>query len=144
VEKLKFLNTLNTPALPQLAIAEYLQNDGYDYHLRKVRKAYAQQASIMASAVRRFFPAGTSVSTPAGGYVLWVNLPDGVRALELYARAQERGISVGAGNIHRRRLPALHPPQLQLSMDAGSGSRRADTGPAGGELATSCRIYMTL
>jgi len=99
VEKLKFLNTLNTPALPQLAIAEYLKNDGYDYHLRKVRKAYAQQASIMAAAVRRFFPPGTSVSTPVGGYVLWVNLPGGVRALELYARAQERGISVGAGNI---------------------------------------------
>ncbi len=99
VEKLKFLNTLNTPALPQLAIAEYLKNDGYDYHLRKLRKAYAQNASIMASAVRRFFPAGTGVSTPVGGYVLWVNLPHGVRALELYARAQERGISVGAGNI---------------------------------------------
>nr|WP_155462536.1 PLP-dependent aminotransferase family protein [Duganella radicis] len=99
VEKLKFLNTLNTPALPQLAIAEYLKNDGYDYHLRKVRKAYTQQASIMASAVRRFFPAGTGVSTPAGGYLLWVTLPPEVRALELYARAQERGISVGAGNI---------------------------------------------
>ncbi|TFW31216.1 aminotransferase-like domain-containing protein [Duganella callida] len=99
VEKLKFLNTLNTPALPQLAIAEYLKNDGYDYHLRKVRKAYAQQASIMAAAVRRFFPAGTRVTAPVGGYVLWVNLPDGVLALELYARAQERGISVGAGNI---------------------------------------------
>jgi DNA-binding transcriptional MocR family regulator len=99
VEKLKFLNTLNTPALPQLAIAEYLKNDGYDYHLRKVRKAYAQNASIMAAAVRRFFPAGTQVSTPMGGYLLWVTLPDGVRALELYARAQERGISIGAGNI---------------------------------------------
>lgn len=99
VEKLKFLNTLNTPALPQLAIAEYLKNDGYDYLLRKVRKAYAQQASIMASAVRRFFPAGTEVSSPAGGYLLWVTLPHNVRALELYARAQERGISIGAGNI---------------------------------------------
>ena len=99
VEKLKFLNTLNTPALPQLAIAEYLKNDGYDYHLRKVRKAYAQNASIMTSAVRRFFPSGTQVSTPAGGYLLWVNLPDSVQALEMYARAQERGISVGAGNI---------------------------------------------
>lgn len=99
VEKLKFLNTLNTPALPQLAIAEYLKNDGYDYHLRKVRKAYAQNASIMAAAVRRFFPSGTLVSTPVGGYLLWVNLPDGIQALELYARAQERGISVGAGNI---------------------------------------------
>ncbi|MYN41716.1 aminotransferase class I/II-fold pyridoxal phosphate-dependent enzyme [Duganella sp. FT109W] len=99
VEKLKFLNTLNTPALPQLAIAEYLKNDGYDYHLRKLRKAYAQNASIMAAAVRRFFPRGTFVSTPMGGYLLWVNLPDGIQALELYARAQERGISIGAGNI---------------------------------------------
>lgn len=99
VEKLKFLNTLNTPALPQLAIAEYLKHDGYDYHLRKLRKTYAQNASIMASAVRRFFPEGTSVSTPMGGYLLWVTLPDGVLALELYARAQERGISIGAGNI---------------------------------------------
>lgn len=99
VEKLKFLNTLNTPALPQVAIAEYLRNDSYNYHLRKLRKAYAQQASIMAAAVRRFFPAGTGVSAPAGGYLLWVTLPGRVRALELYARAQERGISVGAGNI---------------------------------------------
>nr|WP_229259327.1 PLP-dependent aminotransferase family protein [Duganella aceris] len=99
VEKLKFLNAINTAALPQLAIAEYLQNDGYDYHLRKVRKTYAQQASIMAAAVSRFFPQGTSVSQPAGGYLLWVTLPDGVQALELYARAQERGISIGAGNI---------------------------------------------
>lgn len=99
VEKLKFLNTLNTPALPQLAIAEYLKNDSYNYHLRKIRKAYAQQACIMSAAVLRFFPAGTSVSAPAGGYLLWVMLPGGVRALELYARAQERGISVGAGNI---------------------------------------------
>ena len=99
VEKLKFLNAINTAALPQLAIAEYLRNDGYDYHLRKVRKAYAQQASIMAAAVRRFFPAGTIISQPTGGYLLWVTLPGDARALELYARAQERGISIGAGNV---------------------------------------------
>ncbi|MQA39165.1 aminotransferase-like domain-containing protein [Rugamonas aquatica] len=99
VEKLKFLNSLNTAALPQLAIAEYLKNDGYDFHLRKLRKAYAQQAAIMSAAVRRFFPPGTSVTQPAGGYLLWVTMPPSVRALELYARAQERGISVGAGNM---------------------------------------------
>jgi DNA-binding transcriptional MocR family regulator len=97
VEKLKFLNTLNTPALPQLAIAEYLQNDSYNYHLRKMRKAYAQQACIMSACGAALLPAGTGVSAPAGGYLLWVTLPGGVRALELHARAQERGISVGAG-----------------------------------------------
>ena len=39
VEKLKFLNTLTTPSIPQLAIAEYLKHDGYDHHLRKLSKA---------------------------------------------------------------------------------------------------------
>lgn len=99
VEKLKFLNTLTTASLPQMAIAEYLQNDGYDYHLRKVRKAYAQQASIMAAAVIRFFPAGTRVSRPKGGYVLWVELPAGTDSMRLYARALEHGITIGPGNM---------------------------------------------
>lgn len=125
VEKLKFLNTLNTPALPQLAIAEYLKNDGYDYHLRKVRKAYAQQASIMAAAVRRFFPAGTSVSAPAGGYLLWVTLPHGVRALELYARAQERGISIGAGNIFATGDAFQHCIRLNYSYPWNAGVEAA-------------------
>ncbi|WP_310678478.1 aminotransferase class I/II-fold pyridoxal phosphate-dependent enzyme, partial [Burkholderia multivorans] len=46
VEKLKFLNTLATPSLPQLAIAEFLERDGYEHHLRRLRKAYAQQANL--------------------------------------------------------------------------------------------------
>jgi DNA-binding transcriptional MocR family regulator len=99
VEKLKFLNTLTTPSLPQMAIAEYLQNDGYDQHLRKVRKAYAQQANIMAAAVRRFFPEGTRVSQPRGGYVLWVELPAGVDSMQLYAQALDRKITVGPGTM---------------------------------------------
>ncbi|KDP86965.1 MAG: PLP-dependent aminotransferase family protein [Pseudomonadales bacterium] len=97
VEKLKFLNTLTTPSLPQMAIAEYLKNDGYDHHLRKVRRTYAQQASIMVSMVNRFFPAGTSTSHPMGGYVLWVELPDSVDSMRLYRSALEQGITVGPG-----------------------------------------------
>jgi DNA-binding transcriptional MocR family regulator len=103
VEKLKFLNTLATSSLPQMAIAEYLQNDGYDAHLRKLRKAFAQQARIMAAAVLRFFPDGTRVSDPMGGYVLWVELPAGVEAMALYARALEQGITVGPGNMFSAR-----------------------------------------
>ncbi|MFL6636187.1 MAG: PLP-dependent aminotransferase family protein [Massilia sp.] len=103
VEKLKFLNTLGTPSLPQLAIADYLQNDGYDRHLRQVRKGYAQRARMMAAAVLRFFPAGTRVSEPQGGYVLWVELAGGVDAMRLYARALEHGITVGPGHMFSAR-----------------------------------------
>jgi DNA-binding transcriptional MocR family regulator len=99
VERLKFLNTLTTPAIPQLAIAEFLKNDGYDFHLRRVRKAYAQQANIMAAAVRRFFPEGTTTSRPAGGYVLWVQLPEGIDAMEMYHAALEHRITVAPGHM---------------------------------------------
>lgn len=103
VEKLKFLNTLTTPSLPQLAIADYLQHDGFDRHLRQVRKGYAQRARMMAAAVLRFFPPGTQVSEPQGGYVLWVELPGGVDAMQLYARALERKITVGPGQMFSAR-----------------------------------------
>jgi DNA-binding transcriptional MocR family regulator len=99
VEKLKFLNSPITPAIPQIAIAEYLKYDGYDHHLRKTRKAYAQQAQIMAAAVVRFFPSGTRVSAPAGGYVLWVELPAGVDAMELYNSALQHKITIGPGHM---------------------------------------------
>ncbi|WP_075795534.1 aminotransferase-like domain-containing protein [Massilia putida] len=103
VEKLKFLNTLSTPSLPQLAIADYLQNDGYDRHLRQVRKGYTQRARMMAAAVLRFFPAGTRVSEPQGGYVLWVELAGGVDAMRLYTRALDHGITVGPGHMFSAR-----------------------------------------
>ncbi|MDQ7968989.1 MAG: PLP-dependent aminotransferase family protein [Oxalicibacterium faecigallinarum] len=99
VEKLKFLNTLTTPTFPQLAIAEYLEHDGYEHHLRHVRKLYAQQANMMRAAVQRFFPAGTLTSQPKGGYVLWVELPAGVDSMKLYERALERGITIGPGTM---------------------------------------------
>jgi len=97
VEKLKFLNTLTTPPLPQVAIARFLERDGYEAHLRRLRKAFAQQASLMRAIVLRFFPPGTRVSTPAGGYVLWVEMPPAIDGLRLYELALERGITIGPG-----------------------------------------------
>jgi DNA-binding transcriptional MocR family regulator len=97
VEKLKFLNTLTTPAIPQLAIAEFLERDGYEHHLRRLRKMYAQQAKLMKATVSRFFPEGTRMSNPAGGYVLWIELPPKVDAMRLYKLALEQGITIGPG-----------------------------------------------
>jgi DNA-binding transcriptional MocR family regulator len=97
VEKLKFLNTLTSPSIPQLAIAEFLERDGYEHHLRRVRRAYAQQANLMKAIVSRFFPEGTRMSNPAGGYVLWVELPPKVDAMRLYKLTLDQGITIGPG-----------------------------------------------
>jgi DNA-binding transcriptional MocR family regulator len=99
VEKLKFVGMHSTSSISQMAITEYLRNDGYDHHLRKVRRLYQQQAKIMAYAVQRFFPVRTRVSTPAGGYVMWVELPGEADSTLLYGAALERGITVAPGRL---------------------------------------------
>src|SRR5690606_4059165 len=97
VEKLKFLNTLTTSSAPQVAIADYLRQDNYDRHLRRIRKLYRQQSRIMSAMVGRFFPEGTRTSTPQGGYVLWVELPRHVDSMRLYRAALDLGITIGPG-----------------------------------------------
>jgi len=99
VEKLKFLNTLATPTIPQRAIADYLTHGGYERHLRRVRRGLLQQRDLMRHFVLRFFPQGTRVSEPAGGYILWVELPPAVEAMELYRRCLVQGITIAPGRI---------------------------------------------
>jgi DNA-binding transcriptional MocR family regulator len=99
VEWLKYTTSLATSTLPQLAIAQFLSSGSYDHHLRRVRRAYARYVASMSHAVRRFFPEGTRVTRPAGGFVLWVQLPDTVDSLELYKLALKAGIAITPGYI---------------------------------------------
>lgn len=105
IEHLKYVNTMATATLPQLAIAEFLEHGGYDHYLRKTRVLYAQGIERMTQAVARYFPDGTRVTQPAGGFVLWIELPDKVDAFELHRRALARKISIAPG-------PLFSPTQM--------------------------------
>jgi DNA-binding transcriptional MocR family regulator len=115
VEKLKFLNTLTTPSAPQVAVADYLRQDGYDRHLRHVRRFYRQQARLMSAMVMRFFPSDTRISSPQGGYVLWVELPASVDSMQLYQAALLQGITVGPGYMFSMRNDFRHFIRLNYS-----------------------------
>ena len=101
--------------MPQVAVADYLRHDGYDRHLRQVRKAYRQQARIMSAMVQRFFPAGTRTSAPQGGYVLWVELPERVDSMRLYQAALAHGITIGPGYMFSTKNDFRHFIRLNYS-----------------------------
>jgi DNA-binding transcriptional MocR family regulator len=67
--------------------------------LRKIRRAYAQKMAHMANAVCRYFPAETRMTSPEGGFVLWVQLPESVDSLVLYRQALQSGITLAPGYI---------------------------------------------
>lgn len=99
IVQLKSLFNLAAASPTQLAVAEFLTNGGYDHHLRALRRAYARQTARMREAVGRCFPRGTRVSRPEGGYILWVEMPEGFDAFRLYETALKEGISVAPGTI---------------------------------------------
>ena len=99
IEQLKFLSTFSTSAIAQVAVAEFLAQDGWDQYLRSARQELRQRCEIMRGMVKRFFPDGTRISEPAGGYLLWVELPAGVDALQIARQAMRQGVSVTPGRI---------------------------------------------
>ena len=99
MEQLKSLFNITSASPTQLAVAEFLANGGYDNHLRALRRVYARQMDRMRDAVGRHFPPGTRVTRPEGGYILWVELPEGFDTFRLYEAALRKGISVAPGMI---------------------------------------------
>ncbi|MBB4845241.1 DNA-binding transcriptional MocR family regulator [Paucibacter oligotrophus] len=122
VQRLKMMSSLATAVPSQLALAEYLEQGGYERHLRGLRQALAASMARARALVLRHFPAGTRVSQPEGGYFLWLQLPAGVDTLALHREALEQGISTAPGQLFsadRRfrqalRLNAGHPDDARV------------------------------
>jgi DNA-binding transcriptional MocR family regulator len=96
----------------QAALAEYLQEGGYDRHLRSLRQSLQTQRDSLFDAVNRHFPDGTRVVRPAGGYFVWVELPVGVDAMALHRAALAQGISLAPGPMFSARAEFQHHIRL--------------------------------
>jgi DNA-binding transcriptional MocR family regulator len=115
VMRLKIMNTLAAPSIPQAMLAKTLASGAYDKHLRRLRPALEGQVMRMLDAVGRHFPEGTRASRPQGSFNLWVELPRKVArgakgrqatpidALRLTDLAAEQGISIAPGPIFSAR-----------------------------------------
>lgn len=99
IEHLKYVSSIATPSAPQLAVAELLESGRYQRHLREVCGKYASAVARMSDAVARLFPAGTRMTQPQGGFVIWVELPGDVDTFEIARQALEVGVSIAPGPL---------------------------------------------
>jgi DNA-binding transcriptional MocR family regulator len=133
VRRLKLGTTLSAAIPSQLALANYLEGAAYDRHLRQLREALFIERDAMIGAIREFFPQGTRVTRPEGGYFLWVELPRGTDALKLHRLALVQGISIAPGAIfsardrfaHCIRLNYGHPDDRRVGRALRSLGRLA-------------------
>jgi len=97
IARLKSIVNQNTAMAPQLTVAAFLANGGYDRHLRQLRRAYCDQMLRMQQAVRAYFPAETCMTRPTGGHVLWLEMPEGFDSIRLYQEALGQGVAIAPG-----------------------------------------------
>ncbi|TDV64416.1 PLP-dependent aminotransferase family protein [Pseudomonas sp. LP_7_YM] len=96
---MKYISTGSTATQPQLAIAEFLKAGHYEPHMRRMRNQYQRSRDLMTDWVTRYFPEGTRVSRPQGGFMLWIELPEDFDSLRLNRALEGQGVQIAVGSI---------------------------------------------
>ncbi len=97
VRKLQLSSTMGAGALAQKVLCNYLSSRQYEKNLRSLRLNCSIEVRRMSQEVLKYFPEETRVSSPQGGFVLWVELPKDVDSVELYQKSLEKKISFSPG-----------------------------------------------
>ncbi|MGN5078677.1 PLP-dependent aminotransferase family protein [Aeromonas veronii] len=124
VQRLQLMSTLSTNVPSQLALAEMLRQGGVDAHFRRLRHTLAQRQQQMRAALQRQLPSEVRISSPDGGYFLWLEFAPRLDSRALHAKALGSGFSVAPGALfssqgqhnHCLRLNSSHPWSEQLEQ----------------------------
>jgi 2-aminoadipate transaminase len=79
-----------------LTMATFGTSGAYSEHIAQVRRAYEARRDMLVGALRGALP-GFRVPSPAGGWFVWLTLPDGMTAGGLLRAAEQRGVSFVEG-----------------------------------------------
>ncbi len=96
---LKFTQSLGVAPVEQVALDAYLRDEHYPRHIRHLQRRLSAQVKSTASLLRECFPSDTSISTPKGGFVLWLELEQDFDSYAFYHQALKNGVSIAPGRV---------------------------------------------
>lgn len=126
VKRRKFVDSIATATFPQMVMAEFLRSGSYDKSLKDLRNIYSSRISVMSGFISEYFPEGTKITRPQGGFYLWVELPRSINSIKLQRLALKENISIAPGPLfsvnddflNYIRLSCACPwtPQIELAI----------------------------
>lgn len=99
IRRRKLLQAISSSPLNQEVIADFLEHGRYEHHLRLLRRELHANSRACLQAVVDYFPAGTKVTQPSGGFTLWVEVDPRVDTRVLFEAALKRRISIAPGRL---------------------------------------------
>ena len=125
ISRAKFFGSVASPTLQQLVLARYYASGGYDRYLRRVRATLAGNSQLYMDAVARCFPEGTRIARPAGGLVLWIEMPRSVDGTELFRTALASRIGIAPGVVFSAKADYRNYIRLSCGLPWSSTVERA-------------------
>lgn len=103
MEKLVFAKQaadLHTDNLAQRIVFGFLDRDLLDPHIQVIISSYRKRRDTMLQAMEKYFPAEVSWTKPEGGIFLWVTLPEGMDAMDLFQEAVQGKVAYVPGSCY--------------------------------------------
>ena len=121
--------------LGQRLLEEYGRAGGFERHLPAARELYASHWAALSAALTAHMPEGVTWTEPAGGFLTWMTLPDGLDTTALRPDAIAAGVAyvpgapffVDGGGARTLRLSFSHlaGPDLATAAERLGGVVRA-------------------
>lgn len=146
--------TLCAPALNQMIVSRYLATHDWQGQIKSFQSMYRERRDAMLSALEQHMPPGCSWTVPAGGFFVWMTVPDGVDTKAMLPRAVTARVAYVSGTgfyadgfgskqmrlsfcyptperIQEgvRRLAAVLAAELDLANTFGPINQRVGSGP---------------
>lgn len=93
----KQASDLHTNIFVQHVLARYLEMTDMDERISSINRAYHEKCSMMLEIMDELFPERVSFTRPDGGMFIWLTLPDGLSAMDLWRRALENNVAILPG-----------------------------------------------
>ncbi|MFF4771733.1 aminotransferase-like domain-containing protein [Microtetraspora fusca] len=138
---------LSHSTFTQLAVGQYLATQPWREQIKSFRELYRERRNALLGALEMLMPAGCSWTRPAGGFFVWMTLPEGLNSKAILPRAVAERVAFvpgtgfyadGGGAQHMRlsycypeperiregvrRLAGVIEQELQLRDTFGTGS----------------------
>lgn len=79
-------------------LATYCAQGLLEPHIERLRAVYLERRDAMLAALEAHMPPGVTWTRPGGGFFVWLNLPEPLRAAEVAARAKEAKLLIPVGD----------------------------------------------
>jgi len=101
--------------LSAIAMAAYCQKGLLEPHIASLKKVYKERRDVLLDALESSMPKGVSWTKPAGGFFVWITLPQGLKSEDVKNAAKDEKVYFLAGDPFFAEQPTAQHLRLSFS-----------------------------